>query len=377
MLCLRSLLSLGLFLASQCLLAEDNRKPIAALDCATLLAEYAADEELGHFDPNDAVASERTVFVIGSEGEDSTQRFLLEKQGAKWSSPATSLETRNDPQGDPRWTLDVLGRAGARKLGFELVGENRIYVPSTKMLNERLRGISGITFYDQSAVNTEVYLREFAEGPNAALPMDTHGANHFLHDISFHMGILVLPDSALKIMRERASFSLFFSDFLKRQPVKNEEEKKAYRAWAFLVRTMEASRIDVGTGLLSPTFAKSTSDFAANQDFEAFKTSMRTSYDLLDLDGVLAKELIADEAISSFSNSPRISREMPEAKKIVSPDRISRLLVNSYLAWKRLKPKTQFSPFRKSRELLPHEDFCQQLLAKRKSVVQALLALSP
>jgi hypothetical protein len=235
-------------------------------DCEASLR--AVQEALGDnpkteaYDESARFRTTPSVDTIGSApGRHGGRILTLHKTGTRWLSDHRTVGY--DPQGDPRWFIEVMGYEAAEFFGFKLLSDTRVQVPDGREFNGAIREINkhltdmheepiGVSFYEtKSEGNTKVehYVRQFGE--SGGLPM-APGGNHLIHDLSFHAGAIFLSGPLLQLGKYFARFLDGYLNYLAKKYAGDPERTSALRHIALLLRMNHTVTIDTGTGTLSP-----------------------------------------------------------------------------------------------------------------------------
>jgi len=199
-----------------------NSKPHVSARCQDLLLELQASlAELGFSSPDDVflnLAPEEPSITLTSTSKDSHGQTLnhFKKSSEQWLSQSRS--NPYDPQGDPRWFIEILGHQASKKLGFALNPPHEITLPSLEAftfhlarLNEEMKLLPNpdqmeISFYAQTRKSLNNYLENYIE--QGRLPLATENLNHYLHDLNFHSAYLFVPKEVSDYSRELNKYTL-------------------------------------------------------------------------------------------------------------------------------------------------------------------------
>ncbi len=180
-----------------------------------------------------------------------------------------------DPLGDPRWILDVAGPEAAELLGVTLKGEE-ITFPDAQELVSRINWINSelkkrgktqlaVTFYDQPKVGLQSYLEAlrtqfaFPIAPPDAARLD----NHYLHDMSFHLSSLFVPDEVMQRLAEQIKMFNAFIESIKEQHVGADSE--ALKAFIYLVRLSFVEQLDYSSAWLTHEIVSNNISFSGDK----------------------------------------------------------------------------------------------------------------
>ncbi len=193
-------------------------------------AELAGPHRLRTFD--------QTVIIESQQLYDGLHQFILKRKGKEWGSTFVPVYAPNAPVGTPYAFAIMVGSSVAHALGYSIVDDRHIVVPSIATLNNKIenleaklaaRGVkpSGVRFYFTKGLEDgERYNREFAH--NASFPISEDPAL-FLHDLSFHLGSFAIPPQFVTTAQKVTSAVNLFADELKKfQPKASKKEIDVY-----------------------------------------------------------------------------------------------------------------------------------------------------
>lgn len=321
--------------------------------------------------------------------------YIFERDGKAWGSNA-STNTYN-PQGDPRWLLEVFGTHLAPVWGFFWDGSSRLQGPTPATWNRRLallsqvlvaRGENPITVrYDELAHQREaafahldersLYVEDFLF--DGVLPLHPDGLQ-YLHDVSFHTGAILLDRPITDAARARLEY--FYQAYiyidgvsrsLRSQPnayASIVAEGKFLRLVARALRMYVVESIDNGTGIINPVIAGAHVDDAA---------SLPVTFDESFADDIY-QHLLGSPNLSPYSDLRDLLRELALKKNIVKfqvPD-YSVTYFDALLREFEPTFKSSFSNF--DRYALPPislSQFCQMMLRRRALLLEAAATLRP
>jgi hypothetical protein len=180
-----------------------------------------------------------------------------------------------DPLGDPRWFLDVAGPEVAELLGVTLKGEE-ITFPDAQELVSRINWINSelkkrgrtplaVTFYHQPKVGLQSYLEAlrtqyaFPIAPPDSARLD----NHYLHDMSFHLSSLFIPEEVMQRLAEQIKMFNAFIEFIKEKHVGADLE--SLKAFIYLVRLSFVEQLDYSSAWLTHEIVSNNISFAQNK----------------------------------------------------------------------------------------------------------------
>lgn len=242
-----------------------------AVSCeANLNAELAI---YGPSGSRDRVVNSNTVklsAILPSDlGEES---LLLERTGQHWESQNIPKGTAAN-QGDPRWIVDFLGAEAASFFRIYILSEKFMQVPGAKLLNRLIELLNStilkseekipVRFYDQTELenNDQTFLKRMVE--EGSLPIARF--NPFtVHDIAYHLSILIMPPKYFELVRRQAQAFLHFQEFVKSY----DQDLFRQEAIQFVfnqLATRYSKFFDVGSGNLSPSLIAPTSPAAASE----------------------------------------------------------------------------------------------------------------
>jgi len=254
------LLLLGLVYASPSFAHRTEcEKALLALQ-AKLESSVESDNFLSvmHEEP----AAPSVEVIAHRPGEHGGRRLVLQKTGAGWASNYRSAQY--DPQGDPRWFIEVIGNEAARFFGFEILNDDQITVPdgpeftgALKKINNQLRAMGKepieISFYLTKPSGQSTRVSEYIErfGREAGLPLAPAG-NHLVHDLSFHTGAIFFPAKLVRLKAFTSRYMQGFVEHLKAKYAMDPLRLGGVKYFAYLWRMSETVSIDTATGLVNP-----------------------------------------------------------------------------------------------------------------------------
>ncbi len=205
-----------------------------------------------------------TVDVVQEvAGQHGGKLFLIQRRdGAQWGSVNKTVGF--DPQGDPRWFIEILGPKAAAFFGFKKINSSYMTVPNQIEFNTALikvnkaleqQGEPGIPIHFYATGNdNNVKVRDYIEKyvNNLGIPIAQSG-NHLIHDLSFHTSSIILPKEILHYKAAAVEFQMEFFKYLKEKHKNDSEEtKKAISFYEFLFAFEATTDIDSLTGLIGP-----------------------------------------------------------------------------------------------------------------------------
>ena len=162
----------------------------------------------------------RTVKVVGKvlRRHPLGDQVLLRRIGDKWHS---SYRSDLAVQGDPTLVIQALGEKAARVLGFELLSDHELLVPTPELLNRAIERINYrlpegkkivFRFYQQLQLDRARYNHLLGQRrlplrrPTFLEKTAAHSTNNnlFVHDIANHPGVITLPEP---VAREIADYA--------------------------------------------------------------------------------------------------------------------------------------------------------------------------
>lgn len=213
---------------------------------------------------------DQTVFHIPSlKDERGDEYYVFEKNGKLWGSSAS---TNNfDPQGDPRWFIEVIGTDLAHVWGLYWDRGDKLQAPSPKLLEKRMSAVSqqlrmlghepipikfnfGFSETEKEFKDLKkrsLYIESFIN--DSALPFEDSGLR-YLHDLSYHSGAVLLSSEFLKEARARFEYWYSAYRYLEELSEKIDDinKQRAIQALAGKLRIFIVEAIDNGTGLINP-----------------------------------------------------------------------------------------------------------------------------
>lgn len=222
--------------------------------------------------------SDPTVVVSNETGSILTAREnRLELKGKTWFSESRPDNAEAAPQGDPRWIAIVLGGDLAHYFGVSSLSSKVMSVAHTDFidrqiaeLNAKLRALGfdeiPVRFFTSADAleSSENYNKRFAE--EGLLPISSE-PRLYIHDISYHLGTIVVPPSLVKVTRKVTAAQNAFTEYLKREAkLATGEHKETLSDAAVFLADTEAVQADVLLGSLvgsAPVFMHpKTQDFS-------------------------------------------------------------------------------------------------------------------
>lgn len=194
-------------------------------------------------------------------GEHGGARRLLQRVGPQWVSNYRSVDY--DPQGDPRWFMELVGTDAAKFFGFEMLAEDQLIIPDAdefmaalKKINKELEAMGeapiAVNYYstpESKTTRVADYVQKW--GFENALPWADSG-NHMLHDASFHTGVIFVPPSLVAMKAFMARYLNDFIHFLNQRYQHDAKKLKGLRYITYLWLMDESLSIDTATGALGP-----------------------------------------------------------------------------------------------------------------------------
>ena len=232
----------------------------------------------------EAAHSDRAVDMVRRSGQNVSVQFrneilptdygplyVLHQPMGLWNSEARTNPFQ--PQGNPQWALYIFGRTAAAVLGFRILNNEgtTMTVPSVEYLNNILNLLQntsdfegvGIRFYQELPEDRpnayRIYIRNF--GNSRALPItkiETEPTSA-VHDLSYHLPAITLPNDLLDRSGKYAQILLRFSEDLSREFSGTPNEETA-RLAARAMRFTESLLLDTGSGILTQTIVESLRD---------------------------------------------------------------------------------------------------------------------
>lgn len=334
-------------------------------------------------------------------GQDS---ILLYRTGDTWGSAYRSPDIRFDPQGDPRWIIEVLGLRPAEFLGFKILGDRLAVIPRVHTLNRQIfllaeRGVqSSVTFFEQAKVNLREALRRF--GYWGQLPVASRSVNHALHDYSFHTGAILLSGPIFDFLKAQTRFASDFSDYLEMLATAEVDSVRAhaFSEWAYVVRYIEGNNLDDITGSVSYQVAEAAALAQQGKNPQEVLRRLHSFYDLVNpnhnyeaqLEAYVVGWKNAHRVFRRFEQDPqleqdifptaaprlnfskRIRENIVKSSRAVTPDEFFNLAQTFSEQWSRAHPNLLFDPLQGSRQPLPVDEVCAEILARRALIERTL-----
>ena len=237
------------------------------LEVQTRLGPAVSDDFLGPVAPDREPTIRQVHELFGQFGG---RTFVIERTGGRWVSAHRTV--RFDPQGDPRWLIDILGPEAARFLGFQILDDTHMMVPDAREFSNRLARLNAelsvpilIGFYSTPTnenVKLAEYVKEFAA--TGRIPIAA-GGNHLWHDLSWHTGAILLSPELMTLKRMSAAYlEGFIAHLVKKNP--EGAKARAIKYFAYLWRFRETQSIDLGTAMINPGIVTVLRDPAYNHD---------------------------------------------------------------------------------------------------------------
>jgi hypothetical protein len=151
---------------------------------------------------------------------------VVERVGPVWHSSASATDkTGADIVGDPRWPATFLGPDLACAFGFCQLSKREVTIPDAEALNGFIehantklqsQGLAPITIRytevnETQPLLSESYINLFL---NDHMPLEKTGPLA-VHDISFHIAIMLLPEQALRSYQTKVRLALEYMNFLR------------------------------------------------------------------------------------------------------------------------------------------------------------------
>lgn len=186
----------------------------AAVFCTDLMRKVSVFLSQPVFKPAQIAT---TVDVVKTEDG----YIFSRKPGKKWFSKYA--EFIDDVQGDPTDIIKTTGRQLAKKLGFNLINNSTLVVPSAKKINSKLDQLNltnefkanpfVVRFYEALGISEGLtYLSKFGE--SALLPISTTGVAR-VHDYSYHVAYLLGTKATVQHLQYQIKLGVMFIEYLK------------------------------------------------------------------------------------------------------------------------------------------------------------------
>jgi hypothetical protein len=194
-------------------------------------------------------------------GQHGGQLLVLKKIGDGWGSQASTIGY--DPQGDPRWFIDIVGPEAAAYFGYKVLADDQVTVPDLKELqgamervNTRLKNDGeepiAASFYLQDKVSVSGYVNAFAD--KIAFPMAPEG-NHLFHDLSFHSSAIFMPGYIWKQKAFRIRFYQSFFQFIREKYKDSQQMLAAAKYYEYMMNWITSGSLDNGSALIASWLA--------------------------------------------------------------------------------------------------------------------------
>lgn len=318
-------------------------------------------------------ANKKSARTTVAFGESDNGQIVLHRIGDKWASVSTSHIF--DPQGDPRWIVELLGTKRAAEFGFEIINDTTMKAPTAERFNRAVdaqlkkdpalkEAIRYYEFLGQS--NTTEYLRRFID--NGEIPMDTSNANHYSHDISFHSGAIFLPNKLVEYSKEASKFTLALSDALIQMYRSDPNKADAAKNWAYFIRLNQVALVDATTGSVS-AYALSAKKSGFDNP-EVFKGL----YESVELNTSYSKSLNRqiDRGIMAKNESdltPRLIRSISEMKEQIPAQVLKNFIRDFTDQWVRDPNNSGFNPDRAFSLTMSSDEFCNEVSSRLRSFI--------
>ena len=199
-----------------------------------------------------------TVEVIGSKaGRFSGGRLnIIKRTGNKWHS---TYAIGAAIQGDPRTAALLVGGDLARFLGISVIDDQHMEVPNSAEFNGRLKELNvllakkgfepiQVQFADvNDTADDYKFLQMFLKSLTTPLAM---GGVIYVHDVSYHLGLFVVPNSFVNQVRQVVQMQSQFIDHLKNRlnQVQNKKQIQFYQSIVPFNYESEAMFLDTVLG---------------------------------------------------------------------------------------------------------------------------------
>lgn len=216
------------------------------------------------------------------------RNFWAKVTGAGWV--ATYSETPLANQGDPRSVAMSLGTRVARALGFR-IGVDRLAIPAdSEVLNAHIENLNRylppgqkINSRYRDIRETDPYLFDlkFIEGAEETVAPYARGFRNKVHDASFHLLQMLLPESIEMQVQRNSTMILNFVKFAEAQISAGKLSRKVGYSVTSKLAKLYTLLLDVGTGNFSGRYVR-TPDNAVQYAFETLTWNGASSESLLD-----------------------------------------------------------------------------------------------
>ncbi len=252
-----TLLALLGFTAGQFCMAHGISRPEARILCEQSLQASPARSYLDLSMASEPAAEEATVQATAILDEQKILHFKLWRYGSNWDS--RFIEGKMAIQGDPRAMIIILGEETASWFGIKMISGEEMQIPpiqsfnlQTEKANELLRKmnqeeIAARLYYSKrmGVVDDRAYL---ARVQNYQFPIAMEGPL-FVHDVSYHMGGILIPKIILDHFRDQSRTILAaFNDLRLDLETESEAIQQIFYAAERRTLSLLASSIDTATG---------------------------------------------------------------------------------------------------------------------------------
>ncbi len=159
-------------------------------------------------------SEQQTVDIINEKnGRHGGRVLTLLKTGSTWMSKFSTFNF--DVQGDPRWFIGALGEKQAEFFGFKLIDSNTMEMPNAEEFQGALNKVNKeLVRQGHDPVEISYSTLDFKRRPLVSyldsfdqniLPVASAG-NHIIHDMSFHSGMIFIPNQYLQVAQRRVRF---------------------------------------------------------------------------------------------------------------------------------------------------------------------------
>ncbi|HVJ64953.1 MAG TPA: hypothetical protein VM901_06840 [Bdellovibrionota bacterium] len=352
--------------------------PTPRVTCATLLR--ALRERLGGgtrdvTETYDELLARKTTrqsvfFESGLRDELDRLFWIFQRRHGEWGSQAST--TGYDPQGDPRWFLEVMGSDVAHVWGYHWDGADRMQLPSPATWRAILtavsaqlqsRGLEPIptgfhanlhTNPRTKKINFKKYFDLFIR--YGLIPLAGRGLP-FLHDMNFHSGVVLLEKRWIDAARHRTEYYYGAHQHL-RELAKNTEDPERQHLLekiSLSLREFTVGVVDSGTGMINvATIAAQRNPEAAVHD-ETLKSAF---YFLVGLPG----QSVTGELTSFLINLQKKERgQRPHLFSTAELMEIAREFSRDF--------RSEIGDFDVNAKVTASvEDFCHSLSARRQQL---------
>jgi hypothetical protein len=186
--------------------------------------------------------------------------LVFKLTGDSWFSVYAPVD--NAFLGDPRWFSALFGSKVSTYFGFNFISNSEITAPTAARIESTISKLNlklpennkiGITFFetDNKDLDSKTYLTRFMN--NSELPI-AHAGQLSIHDISYHLSSIALPEYLIEQTKARIQLALEFSSWVNSQKDISTWEKYVLSDIATKLIESRARSLDIGTGNFGQVF---------------------------------------------------------------------------------------------------------------------------